>query len=113
MERGELFLAPFTYADLEGVKRRPVCVISSGQFNRGPDVIVAMVTSSRARLQRPGLGDVVLKDWRSEGLLTASVLRTGRLQTMESRLLSAPLGVLSERDAAVVGDALRRVLELD
>jgi len=112
MERGELFLAPFTYADLEGVKRRPVCAVSLSEFNRGPDVIVAMVTSSRARLQGPGLGDVLLSDWRSEGLLTASVVRTGRLQTMESRLLSARLGVLSERDAAVGGDALRGVLDL-
>lgn len=112
MERGEIFLAPFSYADLEGRKRRPVCVISAGGFHQGPDVITAMVTSSRARLRRPGLGDVVLQDWRAAGLLTASVVRTGRLQTMESRHLAARLGTLTERDLAVVGVALRAVLDL-
>jgi mRNA-degrading endonuclease toxin of MazEF toxin-antitoxin module len=71
-----------------------------------------MVTSSSARLRQPGIGDVVLKDWRSGGLLTASVVRTGRLQTMESRHLAARLGALSDRDLTAVGNALRSVLDL-
>jgi mRNA-degrading endonuclease toxin of MazEF toxin-antitoxin module len=54
MERGDIYLAPFTYADLQGSKRRPVCVVSSAAFNIGADVIVAMVTSSRQRLATPG-----------------------------------------------------------
>ena len=41
MIRGEIYLAPFTYADLRGSKRRPVCVVSSAPFHADPDVIEA------------------------------------------------------------------------
>ena len=45
MDRGEIYLGPFMYADLAGSKRRPVCVVSSQNYNAGPDVMVAMILS--------------------------------------------------------------------
>ena len=57
MDRGDIYLAPFTYADLQGSKRRPVCVVSSAGFNSGLDVIVVMVTSRALRLSSPGVGE--------------------------------------------------------
>lgn len=112
MRPGDLYLAPFQYADLAQAKRRPVSVVSTEHFHDGPDVIVAMVTSSRARLRSPALGDVPLRDWLAAGLLAESTLRAGRLQTMEMRLLTRQLGSLSEPDLAAVRAALRDVLEL-
>ncbi|MGH8975668.1 MAG: type II toxin-antitoxin system PemK/MazF family toxin [Acidimicrobiia bacterium] len=112
MDRGEIYLAPFTYADLQGSKRRPVCVVSAATFNAGPDVIVAMVTSSAGRLAAPGIGDVVLADWRPAGLLRASVVRTGRLLVLETRLLSAQLGTLTAADLAAVDQGLKGILGL-
>ena len=44
LQRGDIHLAPFPYSDLTGTKQRPVCVVSTSHFNRGPDVVVAMVT---------------------------------------------------------------------
>ena len=77
MDRGEIFLAPFTYADLQGSKRRPVCVVSSPDFNRGADVIVAMVTSSRRRIDSPTAGDAVL-DVLARSWVTPSICRPSR-----------------------------------
>ena len=112
MQRGDLYLAQFLYADLEAAKRRQVCVVSGGAFNQGPDLIVAMVTSRRARLRAPGVGDVTLQDWDGAGLLVPSTLRAGRLQTMEARLLDGQLGSLSPRDLDATAGALRDVLQL-
>jgi mRNA interferase MazF len=112
MDRGEIFLAPFTYADLQGSKRRPVCIVSSPDFNRGADVIVAMVTSSRRRFDVPTTGDVVLDDWQEAGLLRPSVVRAGRLLVVEVPLLSARLGALSSRDLLAVDSGLKAALGL-
>lgn len=112
MERGTVVLAPFLYSDLRGLKRRPACVVSSAAYNQGPDVIVAMVTSSTERIMRPVLGDAVIQDWGTAGLRPPSVVRAGRLLVLEHRLLSATLGELGQDDLARVDQALRAVLDL-
>jgi mRNA interferase MazF len=111
MDRGEIYLGPFLYSDLAGSKRRPMCVLSGPRYSSGPDVMVAMI-SSGSRVESPLLGDVVLRDWQSAGLLRPSVVRTGRLQVMERRLLSTLRGALSQHDLERVNQALRDVLEL-
>lgn len=112
MTRGDIFLAPFLYADLAEAKRRPVCVVSGADFNLGPDLIVAMVTSRHRLLTAPGVGDVRLEDWKGAGLLAPSTVRTGRLQTIEASLLGVQLGSVSESDCLMMDVALKQVLEL-
>jgi mRNA-degrading endonuclease toxin of MazEF toxin-antitoxin module len=87
--------------------------VSAERVNEGPDVIVAMVTSSNARFEAPGVGDVPLRDWESAGLLARSTVRASRLQAIEIRLLQGQLGSLSSRDLDAVHAALRSVLDLD
>ena len=113
MRPGDLFLAPFHYADLAQAKRRPVCVVSAARVNDGPDVLVAMVTSNRVRFATPALGDVPLLDWHAAGLLAPSTARAARLQAIETRMLQGRLGHLSARDLDAVKAALRMVLDLD
>lgn len=112
MNRGEIYLAPFPYSDLQGMKRRPVCVVSPAEFNAVSDPILVMVTSSRIHLEKPTLGDVVLQNWQTAGLLRPSVLRAGRLLALEARLLVGPRGGRSGADLARTDDALRAVLGL-
>ena len=112
MVRGDIYLAPFTYSELQRSKRRPVCVVSAPAFHAGPDVIVAMVTSSSARLAAPGVGDVTLADWQPAGLLRASVVRAGRLLVLETRLLSARLGMITAEDLTAVDRGLKEALGL-
>jgi mRNA-degrading endonuclease toxin of MazEF toxin-antitoxin module len=112
VERGDVWLTPFLYADLGTSKRRPVCVVSRDSLNAGPDVIIAMVTSRRARLETPGVGDVPIRGWQDAGLLAPSTVRAGRLQTIEAGLLVGRLGTLGDDDLDAVNDALRDVLQL-
>ncbi len=113
ISRGELYLARFPYSDLRGSKRRPICILSLDDYNAGPDVLAAMITSNRRRWEGPGLGDVRLTDWESEGLLHPSVLRTAKLRDLERFLLEGPIGRLSGNDQEAVDEMLRRVLGLD
>jgi mRNA-degrading endonuclease toxin of MazEF toxin-antitoxin module len=94
------------------MKRRPACIVSSSKYNQGPDAIVAMVTSSHARFQQPGVGDVVINDWQSAGLRLPSVVRTGRLLVLERRLLTIVLGDLSADDLVAIDQGLLSVLGL-
>ena len=89
-----------------------MCVVSSPLFNRGPDVVVAMVTSSARRLAAPDLGDAVVVQWRHAGLLRPSVVRAGRLLVLETRLLGPRLGVLHSDDVGAVDNGLKDVLSL-
>jgi mRNA-degrading endonuclease toxin of MazEF toxin-antitoxin module len=111
-QRGDIYFAPFLYSDGEESKPRPVCVVSVPTFNAGPDVLVAMVTSSLARRERPGFGDVVLEDWSEAGLWRPSVVRAGRLFAFERRLLQRMLGSLSTRDMSAVDRGLSTILGL-
>lgn len=94
------------------MKRRPACVVSADDYQLGPDVIVAMVTSQTTRRESPGLGDVVVTDWAQAGLRAPSTVRTGRLLVLEQRLLGTTLGRLSPRTMAEVDTALRAVFGL-
>ncbi len=110
---GDLFLAPFHYADLAQAKRRPVCVVSTERVSDGPDVLVAMVTSNRVRFATPTLGDVPLLDWHAARSPRPLDTRAARLQAIETRMLQGQLGQLSARDLDAVKAALRSVLDLD
>lgn len=91
------------------MKRRPACVVSSDGYQVGPDAIVAMITSQRARREAPGLGDVVVEDWAAAGLLAPSTVRAGRLLVLAQPLLGTPVGALLPATLTNVGDALREV----
>jgi mRNA interferase MazF len=112
MERGEIYVGPFAYADAERSKARPQLVLSTGPFNNGPDVVAAMITSSGRRLAAPGPGDVVLVDWHEEGLPKPSTVRAGKLQTVTASRLTIRLGRLSYADMESVDRELRGVLGL-
>lgn len=112
ISRGELYLARFPYSDLRGSKRRPICIISAQEYNEGPDVLAAMITSNRRRWQNPGLGDALLTEWRVEGLLHPSVLRAAKLQDLEKYLLEGPIGRLAANDEQSVNEMLLKVLGL-
>ncbi|MGH2771702.1 MAG: type II toxin-antitoxin system PemK/MazF family toxin [Actinomycetota bacterium] len=113
-KRGELCRCQFPYSEDPTVsKARPVCVVSSADFNSGsPDVLVAKITSSQRRLSKPGTGDVPLIDWVAAGLPLKSVFRAGSIFTVTITRLSGPFGFLSPTDLEACEDALRLVLEL-
>ena len=77
---GEIVLLSFPFTDVTGVKRRPALVLLD---TGDADIIVARVTSQAVQT----IFDVELVEWQQAGLLLPSVVRVGKLATLEKRLV--------------------------
>jgi mRNA interferase MazF len=95
-EPGQVVLIPFPFTDLTTVKQRPAIVISTSLFNqRNQDVIVVAVTSQNPfELQ---VDEYALKhtDQISAGLPKPSKVKTGKVVSIEQRLVRKTLGSIS------------------
>lgn len=111
LQRGDVVLVPFPYADLSSAKNRPAVVVSSALFHRAePDIIIAAVTSQTAHHHGPT--DTLLRDWRAAGLLKPSAVKAS-LATIEPRLVRHQLGHLSATDVAELDRKLAAALDLN
>ena len=45
-QQGDIVLVRFPFTDQTGSKKRPSVVVSNGNINRGPDLILAQITSN-------------------------------------------------------------------
>lgn len=94
--QGDVVLVPFPFTDFSTFKQRPAVVISSNGFNRiHQDVIVAAITSHLST--QPLFSDYRLDpaDWKSAGLPKASLVKLGKVVTIDQRLIRKKLGSLS------------------
>ena len=108
-ERGQVALVRFVFADEQGVKRRPVLVLSTEAYQSGrAEVIVAALTSNVARLLP---GDLLLERWEEAGLPKPTVV-TAILRTIKSAMIERVLGVLDPSDLHVFSSRLRPLLGL-
>jgi hypothetical protein len=69
--------------------------------------ILAMITSQVESLRLEG--DVLLSDWRAAGLLHPSLLRIGKIATVDEDLIDKKVGRLTPHDHAAAAAALRSV----
>ena len=98
-----------TTSTVTGSKQRPGVVVSSPEHQRsGHDLIVAAISGQR--VDHPGAFDHVVAEWKTVGLLMPSVVRCGKLVTLERTMVRRPLGRMSSSDfreiMATVGRAL-------
>jgi mRNA interferase MazF len=108
-ERGSVVLVTFIFSDESGRKLRPALVISSPAFQRArKEASVAAITSN---VRRKLIGDQVLADWKSAGLLFPSTV-TGILRTIDRSTIVRRLGALSKADLGAVDREIRRSLGL-
>lgn len=102
---------PFSHAEAEPFKKRPVLVLAIHGSPPDQAVLVAMVTGNPQRFAKPGPGDVSLADWESFGLLKPSVIRTRRIWTAEMKdLAGAPFGLVTPELLEEVRAGLRAIL---
>jgi len=99
MKQGDVWLANVLFKGSYRAKQRPVIIVSN-ELAIDVDVIIAPVTSQRARSQF----DVVLEYWAEAGLLKPSVARTSKITSVHGSELKRCLGVLHNND-------LERVLQ--
>ena len=112
-ERGEIVLVPFPFTDLTDVRQRPGIIISPGWYNSSrEDVIVAAITS---QIPSPTAADEMLlesDDLTACGLPKRSVIRTGKLFTIQQNLIRRRLGNLPDPRASELDSELQIVAGL-
>ena len=108
-EPGDVVVVPFPFSDLPLSKPRPALVISSAEANGSNETtLLAMITTASAG-RKPS--DIELQDISAAGLRTASILRM-KLFTLDNRLISRRVGVLSTADRKAAGVAVRGLVAL-
>ena len=90
MALGQIHLFDFPLTSGQRGKLRPALEL----FDLGTDLVVAKVTS----VGKTEPTDLLLEDWKLEGLLKESTVRLGRIVSVEKRVLWKTIGKLTERD---------------
>jgi len=105
---GEVVLVRFPFTELAATKKRPALVLARTiRSPRNRLATVAMITSKVEVLELDG--DVLLRDWKSAGLLHPSLLRLAKLATVDEDLVDKAIGRLSPRDLAEAREAFQRL----
>ncbi len=105
---GEVVLVPFPFTDQSGAKKRPAVIISSNRYNADRRDLIIMAITSQVR-QPLALGEALLADWQSAGLLKASVFKPV-LATVEQRLVARTMGTLSATDQKTLREIIGQVI---
>jgi len=113
VKRGTVVLAVLPFTDPTGLKRRPAVIVSP-ENRPEDDVVIAFLTSFKGDPLQPA--DLLIPaddpDFKRTGLKRPSVLRLGKLFTLQRGLLLGKLGELSPRLMQQVDVRLRIALGL-
>jgi len=105
---GDVVLVRFPFAELVAAKKRPALVLArSARSPRNRLAILAMITSQVESLRLQG--DVLLSEWQAAGLLHPSLLRIGKIATVDEDLIDKQIGRLAPPDQAAAAAAFRSV----
>lgn len=105
---GTVVLVPFPFTDQSGSKKRAAVVISGKAYQTARNDVVMMPITSQVRSEMR-FGDALLQDWEAAGLLKPSAVK-GIVGTFEQPLIYKILGIMSERDAALLRRSLFEIL---
>jgi mRNA interferase MazF len=110
-KQGDVVLVPFPFTDLSTVKQRPAVVVSADWFNRSHSdcVLVAITSQIPATIARDELL-LAANDLHSAGLPKASLVRCGKVVTIQQTLIRKRLGVLPPATVRTVLNGVRSVL---
>ncbi len=95
---GDVLIINFPFTDGRGSKRRPVMVIKD---TNDKDLLIAKITSQLYTTRF----DIRLQDWKNAGLISPSVIRTHKIQTLYTSLIFGHIGRLTPTDLKAVSHA--------
>ncbi len=90
MQKGHIVLIPFPFTDLTGSKKRPALVLLSGSL----DVTVSFI-STQLHWQEPT--DLLLQPNVTNGLKKPSLIRIGKIATIDKALVIGRLGSINAK----------------
>jgi mRNA interferase MazF len=105
MKKGSVVLIPFPFTDLKGSKIRPAIVLNTCDL----DVTICFVTSE---LKWRAEYDIFVSPSVSNGLKAPSLIRTGKIATIDSSLVLGELGKLSSDEIEELDKGLKKVFQL-
>lgn len=88
---GDVLEVPFPFTDLSGFKTRPVLVLARSKM----DITVAYIST---HITWAGFEDMILLPCEKNGLHSISLFRTGKLFSIDPRLVSRKIGEVEEAD---------------
>lgn len=110
-KQGEIILIPFPFTDLSTFKQRPAVILSSDEFNsKQRDVIAAAVTSRIPDQPEPSDFLLDASDLESARLPKASLVKLGKILTLDQRLIRKKLGFLPAATLTRLLDEFQHVL---
>ncbi|MBU1091505.1 type II toxin-antitoxin system PemK/MazF family toxin [Patescibacteria group bacterium] len=94
-KKGKIVLIPFPFTDLSGSKVRPAVVVSD--FLQGDDAVVSFISSLKVKgLQKTDLAIKKNdKGFSQTGLKTDSVVKVGKIATLDKKTILGEIGGLS------------------
>ena len=105
MKKGDVILIPFPFTDLKGSKIRPAVVLNNYQF----DVTICFITSE---LKWKTEYDISVFPSESNGLKVPSLIRVGKIATIDSDLVIGELGELSDIEIIELNKGLKKMFQL-
>jgi mRNA interferase MazF len=110
-DQGNVVLVPFPFTDLTTTKRRPAPIVSAGWFNRQREdcILVAITSQIPLELSRDELA-LSDADLKSAGLPKPSIVKAGKIVTIDQNLIVKTLGALPPATLSRVLDQVQDVL---
>lgn len=106
-DRNDVIVVPFPFTDKKVVKRRPVVVLSNGEFHYSAGhVIVAMITSAK---NSSWLSDLAISNIKTAGLTVPCVIRM-KLFTLPRDVIVKKIGKLTPADAKRLKENIQIVM---
>jgi len=110
--RGEMVLVAFPFTDLAATKLRPALIVSSDAFNaNSSDAILVAVTSQISKRMPTSDHTLSIEDQRQAGLPKPSMVKLGKIVTLDQRLIRKKLGKISDPTLSLLTLKLHKLLE--
>ena len=108
---GDIVLIPFPFTDFSTFKQRPALVISSGKFNeKQDDIIIVAITSHVVYPLRENEFFLPTSKQENLGLLGASIVKLGKIVTVDKRLVRKILGKVSAKTMKIIIASIHKII---
>jgi len=105
MKKGDIVLIPFPFTDLSGSKKRPALTLISGDL----DLTVSFI-STQLHWEEPT--DLILQPNSSNGLKKRSLVRIGKIATIEKDLVIGKLGHIRDDKVKELDKKLIQIFDI-
>ncbi|GGE10822.1 type II toxin-antitoxin system PemK/MazF family toxin [Psychroflexus salis] len=106
MKKGDIVLIPFPFTDLSGIKKRPAVILVEAK----DDITVSFMTT---QLKWKTNHDMIIKPTELNGLKMNSLIRVGKIVTLNKNLAIGKLGELKHAEIADLNNSLISLLKLN